>query len=164
MVDSLLPERFNLAVREQGVRPVGQPQVTELKLEEGSPFHVKAVFEFVPGFSVEGYQDVTVEKPSVRSPRKSSSKKSSSSASRARLSSRSKRTVRWRMATGRRSLIRGQVEGDAEATPVAGEDALVEIGGKDTVEAFSNALRGAKPGQELKAEVIYPADYSRAEV
>ncbi len=44
--------------------------------------------------------------------------------------------------------------------PLPGEDSLVEIGGKDTVEAFSSALRGAKPGQELKAEVIYPADYA----
>ena len=55
---------------------------------------------------------------------------------------------------------KGQVEGEAEAAPVAGEDSLVEIGGKDTVEAFSSALRGAKAGQELKAEVIYPADYA----
>ena len=43
---------------------------------------------------------------------------------------------------------------------MAGEDSLVEIGGKDTVEAFTTALRGAKTGQELKAEVIYPADYA----
>ena len=28
------------------------------------------------------------------------------------------------------------------------------------MEAFTDALRGAKPGQELKAEVIYPADYA----
>ena len=28
------------------------------------------------------------------------------------------------------------------------------------MEAFTTALRGAKPGQELKAEVIYPADYA----
>jgi len=28
------------------------------------------------------------------------------------------------------------------------------------VEAFTLALRGAKPGQELKAEVIYPVDYA----
>ena len=28
------------------------------------------------------------------------------------------------------------------------------------MEAFTNILRGAKPGQELKAEVIYPADYA----
>jgi trigger factor len=42
---------------------------------------------------------------------------------------------------------------------VEGEDSLVEVGGKETVEAFSGVLRGAKPGQELKAEVVYPADY-----
>jgi trigger factor len=47
----------------------------------------------------------------------------------------------------------------AEAQPIEGEDTLVEIGGKDTVEAFNSSLRGAKPGQELKVEVIYPADY-----
>jgi trigger factor len=55
---------------------------------------------------------------------------------------------------------KGAIEGEADAAPIAGEDTLVEIGGKDTVEAFNSALRGAKPGQELKAEVIYPADYS----
>ena len=57
---------------------------------------------------------------------------------------------------------KGQIEGDQEAAPLSGEDSLVEIGGKDTVEAFSSALRGAKPGQELKAEVVYPADYTES--
>ena len=47
---------------------------------------------------------------------------------------------------------------------MSGEDSLVEIGGKDTVEAFTSALRGAKPGQELKVEVIYPADYAEAKL
>jgi trigger factor len=54
----------------------------------------------------------------------------------------------------------GQVAGEEQAAPVAGEDTLVEVGGKDTLDAFNTALRGAKPGQELKAEVIYPADYA----
>ncbi len=31
-------------------------------------------------------------------------------------------------------------------------------------EAFNSALRGAKPGQELKVEVIYPADYPEAKL
>jgi trigger factor len=59
---------------------------------------------------------------------------------------------------------KGAIEGEADAAPVTGEDTLVEIGGKDTVDAFSSALRGAKPGQELKAEVIYPADYAEAKL
>ena len=65
VIDGLLPERFNKAVRELGVKPVGQPQVTELTVEDGQPLHVKAVFEFIPDFSIEGYQSVTVDKPPV---------------------------------------------------------------------------------------------------
>jgi trigger factor len=55
---------------------------------------------------------------------------------------------------------KGQIAGEADAAPITGEDTLVEVGGKDTVEAFSAVLRGAKAGQELKAEVIYPADFA----
>ena len=69
VIDSLLPERFNQGVRDLNVKPVGQPQVTELNIEDGQPLHVKAVFEFIPDFSIEGYQDVTVEKPSVEAHR-----------------------------------------------------------------------------------------------
>ncbi len=43
--------------------------------------------------------------------------------------------------------------------PITGEDVLIEIGGKNTLAAFNEALRGAKPGQELKFEVDYPADF-----
>ena len=43
--------------------------------------------------------------------------------------------------------------------PITGEDVLIEIGGKNTLAAFNDALRGAKPGQELKFEVDYPADF-----
>jgi trigger factor len=160
VIDSLLPERFNHAVREQGVRPVGQPQVMELNLEEGTPLHVKAVFEYVPDFSIDGYKDVTVEKPSTEI----TDEEFQQEIDRLRESRATIEPVEedrplvdgdWAQIT-----YKGQVEGDAEAAPVAGEDALVEIGGKDTVEAFTNALRGASAGQELKAEVIYPADYS----
>jgi len=56
VIDGLLPQRFNKAVAELGVKPVGQPQVTELTVEDGAPLHVKAVFEFVPAFSIEGYK------------------------------------------------------------------------------------------------------------
>ena len=65
VIDGLLPERFNQAVRDLGLAPVVQPQVTELTVEEGQPLHVKAVFEFIPPFSIDGYKDVTVPKPSA---------------------------------------------------------------------------------------------------
>jgi trigger factor len=160
VVDSLLPERFNKAVAELRIRPVGQPQVTEMAIEDGAPLHVKAVFEFIPDFSIEGYQSVTVDKPSVEITedeyrqeieqlRESRSTVEPVEEDRA-------------LADGDWAEIsyKGQIEGDPEAAPLNGENSLVEIGGKDTVEAFNGALRGARPGQELKAEVVYPAGYA----
>jgi trigger factor len=164
VIDGLLPERFNKAVSELGVRPVGQPQVTELTVEDGAPLHVKAVFEFIPAFSIEGYQNVTVPKPTVEI---------TEDEVQAELAQLRESHATVEPVEEDRALVdgdwaqityKGVIEGDADATPVAGEDTLVEIGGKDTVAAFSSALKGAKPGQELKAEVIYPADYAEAKL
>lgn len=160
VIDGLLPERFNKAVLDLGVKPVGQPHVTELTVEDGQPLHVKAVFEYLPDFSIEGYETVTVDKPSVEV----TEEEYRQELEQLRESRATVEPVEedrplvdgdWAQIT-----YKGQIEGDAEAAPIAGEDSLVEIGGKDTVEAFSSALRGAKAGQELKAEVIYPADYA----
>jgi trigger factor len=164
VIDGLLPERFNQGVRDLGVKPVGQPQVTELTVDDGQPLHVKAVFEFVPDFSIEGYKDVTVDKPSVAiTEEEFANEIEQLRESRATIEpveeDRALVDGDWAQIS-----YTGQVEEGAEldpaAEPIVGEDSMVEIGGKDTVEAFTTALRGAKPGQELKAEVIYPADYA----
>ncbi len=147
VIEGLLPERFNKAVMDLGVRPVGQPQVTELTVEEGSPLHVKAVFEFVPAFSIEGYKDVTVDKPSV------TITEEEVQAELAQLRE-SRATVEpveedRELTNGDWAQIsyKGQVEGEESAVPIVGEDSLVEIGGKDTVEAFGLAPGGqARPG------------------
>jgi trigger factor len=159
VIEGLLPERFNQAVIDLGIKPVGQPQVTELTVEDGQPLHVKAAFEFIPDFAIDGYQTVTVDKPSVEI----SEEDFQHELEQLRDSRATIETVEEE-----RALVDGDwaeisysgvIEGEADAKPIEGQSALVEIGGKDTVEAFSVALRGAKVGQEIKAEVFYPADY-----
>ncbi|MGA2338892.1 MAG: trigger factor [Terracidiphilus sp.] len=191
VIDSLLPERFNKGVAELGIRPVGQPRVTELTVEENSPLHVKAVFEFLPAFSIDGYKDVKVDKPSVEiTEEEFQHELEHLRDSRATIEPveevRALQDGDWAEIS-----YKGQIqpaptpdssvdpsetapEGAAEpqpveaqpveAQPISGENTLVEIGGKDTVEAFTNSLRGVKPGQELKVEVIYPADYSETKL
>lgn len=159
VIDGLLPERFGKGVNELGVKPVGQPQVTELTVEDGQPLHVRAVFEYIPDFSIDGYQSVTVEKPSDALTDEEFQRE---------LAELRESRATFEPVDEDRALVNGdwaqisysgQVEGEPDAAPIAGQDALVEIGGKDTVAAFNQVLLGAKPGQELKAEVIYPADY-----
>ena len=160
VIDALLPERFNAGVRELGIQPVGQPQVAELTIEEGQPLHVKAVFEYVPEFSIDGYKDVTVEKTPVEvSDEEFNREMDELRESRATIEpveeDRALVDGDWAQIT-----YTGAITDDPEADPLKGDDALVEIGGKETVTAFTEVLRGSKPGQELKAEVTYPADYA----
>ncbi len=160
VIDGLLPERFNKAVVELGVKPVGEPRVTEMTVEDGLPLHVKAVFEYVPEFSIEGYEKVAVEKPRIEITeeefrRELEQLRSAHATIEPVEEERALADGDWAQIT-----YSGQIEGDEQAAPVTGEDTLVEVGGKDTMEAFTTALRGAKVGQGLKAEVIYPADYA----
>lgn len=159
VIDSLLPERFNKGVQELGIHPVGQPQVMELTVEENAPLHVKAIFEYLPDFSIDGYKDVAVPKPAVEV----TEEEYQQELDQLRDSRSTMEPVEEDrpLADGDFAQIsyKGQVEGEPEAEPMTGEDALLEIGGASTVEAFTTALRGAKVDQELKAEVVYPADY-----
>ncbi|MGA3131511.1 MAG: trigger factor [Terracidiphilus sp.] len=169
VIDTLLPERFNKGVAELGIRPVGQPQVTELTVDEGSPLHVKAVFEFIPSFSIDGYKDVTVAKPSVEVVEEEFKQelehlRDSRATIEPMEEERALKDGDWAQISYKGEIQKDEAEaapeGAAESQPVSGEDTLVEVGGKDTMEAFTSALRGSKPGQELKVEVIYPAEYS----
>jgi trigger factor len=163
VIDRLLPTRFNKAIQALEIRPVGEPRVTELTVEDGQPLHVKAIFEYLPAFSIEGYKDVTVEKPSAEVTEEEFAREMEElRESRATiepveedrpLADGDCAQISY---TGR---IEGAAEGEAELDLLKGEDTLVEIGGKNTLEAFGSSLLGAKPGQELKAEVSYPAEY-----
>ena len=163
VLDQILPEKFNKAVSEQGVSPVGQPQVTDLKLEDGEPLHVKAVFEYLPEFSIEGYQNVTVPKPSIEV----TDEEFNAEMDQLRDSRSTVEPVEDEdrpLVDGDWALIsyEGKIEGSEDAPPISGQEALVEIGGKDTVEAFTSALRGAKVGQTLNVSASYPAEYPQA--
>jgi trigger factor len=162
VIDQLLPEKFNKGVAELGISPVGQPQVTELKLEDGQPLHVKAVFEYLPEFSIEGYQNVTVPKPSVEV----TDDEFKAEMEQLRESRSTVEPVEEDrpLTDGDWALIsyEGKIEGAEDAAPIKGQEALVEIGGKDTVEAFTSALRGSRVGQTLDVSAAYPAEYPQA--
>jgi len=160
VVESLLPERFNQQIAEMNVRPVGQPQVVELTVEDGQPLHAKAVFETIPEFSIEGYQSVTVPKPSVEVSEEDyqyelGHLRESRAIVEAIEEDRPLKDGDWAQVS-----YEGGIEGDSEENAIQDSEALFEVGGEDTIEAFTNVLRGAKVGQELKAEVVYPDDFS----
>lgn len=160
VVESVLPAHFREAIDKAGLKPISQPQVTDLHLEDGQPLKFKAVFEVLPEISVAGYQDVKVEKPNTEL----TDEEFNTELERIRDSRSTMEPVTEdrALADGDWAQItfKGQIQGDTEAEqPISGDDVTVEVGGANTLPAFNEALRGSKPGQELKFEVSYPADF-----
>jgi trigger factor len=171
VLESLVSDRFRKAIDEQKLRPISEPQLLDLQLTDGQPLKFKAAFEVAPEFDITGYDGVKVAKPEVEL----TGEEFDAELNRVLDSHATVEPV-----DEDRSLVEGdwaeiQFRGDikdlaqtvtdeglenaAKHEPVTGEDVLVEIGGKNTLPAFNEALKGTKPGQELKFEVDYPADF-----
>jgi trigger factor len=164
VVESVLPSHFRAAIEQQHLQPISQPQVTDLKLEDGQPLTFKAVFEVLPEFSVEDYQQVKVEKPDISLSEDEVNAeleqvRDSRSTMEPVTEDRALTDGDWAQISFKGD-VQGEVQPDeAVSQPISGDDVMVEIGGKNTLASFNEALRGAKPGQELKFEVAYPAEF-----
>ncbi len=170
VMEAVLPEHFRSAIAKQQLKPISQPQVTKIDLEEGKPLRFKAAFEVFPEFSIDGYQDVKVEKPSAEL----TDAEADAELARIRDSRSTMEPVTEErpLADGDYAQISftGEVqpaEGEAETAaqqPISGQDVMLEIGGPNTLDTFNAALRGATVGQQLKFEVSYPPDFGERQL
>jgi len=167
VVEALLPQVFRSEIEKQGLAPVSQPQIVDLQFHEGQPLRFKAEFEVMPEFSIAGYDTVTVEAPDTSL--------SDDEVEKALAELRESRYTMeplpddhpladgdFAQITFQGFLMDGEpAEAGVERKPeLNGRNTMIELGGKDTVEAFTEALRGATPGQQLTLEVDYPAEFA----
>jgi trigger factor len=164
VLEAVMPQHFQRAIAEGNYRLVSQPQVVDMKMEDGQPLWFKASFEVMPEFSVEGYQDVKVEKPSAAF----TDEEFAAEVERVRDSRSTMEPVEeerplvdgdWAQITFTGSVQQAESESTKETAPLTGEDVILEVSGSNTLPAFTEALRGATVGQDLKFEVSYPEDF-----
>jgi trigger factor len=170
VMEAVLPEHFRSAIAERQLKPISQPQVTKIELEDGKPLRFKAAFEVLPDFSIDGYNDVKVEKPSTEL----TDAEVDAELARIRDSRSTMEPVTEDrpLADGDFAQISftGKVQpAEAEATPdeqkpISGQDVMVQVGGPNTMDSFNAALRGATVGQQLKFEVSYPPDFGERQL
>jgi trigger factor len=174
VLESLVSDKFRHALEEQHLNPVSQPQVSELQLFEGQPLKFKATFEVLPDVNIDGYDAITVQRPDAAV---------TDEEYQAELDAVLDHHATVEPVEEDRPLADGDwaeisfkgnvqdlaqtvteegVENKTAQPELTGEDALLEIGGKHTVQAFTEALRGAKVGQELTFEASYPAEFGDA--
>jgi trigger factor len=164
VLEAVMPKHFQGAITEGNFRLVSQPQVVDMKMEDDQPLWFKASFEVMPEFAAEGYQDVKVEKPSPAF----TDEEFAAEVERVRDSRSTMEPVEeerplvdgdWAQITFTGSVQQPGEGESASSAPLSGDDVMLEVGGSNTLASFTDALRGATVGQELKFEVNYPEDF-----
>ena len=167
VMDALVQERFRAEMQSQSLQPVSQPQIVELNLEEDQPLRFRAHFEVAPAIDTAGYEAVTVERPSVElTDAEYDAEMERVLDSHATIEpveeDRALQDGDWAEISfkGRRRKPESETSSEPnEADEIDGEDVMVEIGGKNTLPAFNDALRGQTKGAEFDLEVSYPPDF-----
>jgi trigger factor len=172
VLDSLVNEKFRSALLEQKLMPISQPQVSELILNEGAPLKFKATFEVLPDVNVDGYDTVKAEKPDVAVTDDEFQQELEGvlehhatvepvDEERA-ITDGDWAEIEFKGEVQELATTVGEEDKKPEQAPITGEDVLIEVGGRNTLQAFNEALRGAKVGQELTFEAAYPAEFGDA--
>ena len=164
IVEHLVPKYLQEEFGRQGLKPVSQPRVTDLQIQEGEPLRFKATFEVLPEIEVAGYEELRAEhQPSSVSDEEVEQAVASLREHQATFTAIDDRPLEdgdfaQIGFTGTPKPAALEVVG--ESKPVEVDDVMFEVGGANSIKEFSENLRGARPGEERNFEVIYPADFA----
>jgi len=159
VVEALVNKHFWKRAEEEGLAVAGVLDITDVHFQPGEPLRFKAAFEVAPRIELKEYKGLTVtyQDPEV-----------TEEDLRRRLEE-----VREQKADYINVDARPVEDGDfavvalenlagVPGPPVRQEELMLHIGDPETLEAFSQNLRGLVPPAESEFEVHYPDDYGQA--
>jgi trigger factor len=156
VVEALVPRYFRREADKLGLRPVSQPQVSDLHVHDNEPLRFKASFEVMPEVKVQGYKELRAEKKEItvtdEEVHQTLDGLREQQATYTTIEGRSLQEGDFAQAS-----LDGQPK-DGEGKPVHMDEVLIEIGGKNTVAEFNENLKGVSAGEERTFDVVYPAD------
>jgi trigger factor len=156
VLQSLVPEYLEKALDEKKMIPVTRPEVDKVEFKEGEPLKFRAVFEVLPEFELGDYKDIEVQIDPVEAGEAQVDK--------------AIEEMRDRAATFVPVEGRAAKDGDfvlmklngtpvGEGDPVEADNIMCHVGAEETLESFTENLRGANAGETKKFRTEYPADY-----
>jgi trigger factor len=156
VVQALVPEYLEKALGEKKLVPVTRPEVDQVHFKEGEPLKFRAVFEVLPEFELGDYKNLSVQLDQIEIGDAQVEK--------------AIEEIRERAATYVPVENRPAKDGDyvlikligtpvGSGEPVQADNILCHLGGEETLESFTENLRGANPGETKRFTSHYPQDY-----
>jgi trigger factor len=160
-VEAIVNRVVHKEMEGRGLRPLANPKVTDLKIEENQPMTFRAVFETLPFIELPDYKGLSV--PS-RAP-EASEEEVDKEIDRLR-----ERAARYEPIEGRPSQIGDFVEVDIQWIPRGGgkpgrdEDAMLEVGSEDNNADLNAKLTGVVAGDRGEVQIQYKEDHPSADL
>jgi trigger factor len=161
VVQSLVPEYLEKALDEKKLVPVTRPEVDKVEFKEGEPLKFRAVFEVLPEFELGDYKNLEINVEAVEVGDAQVDKA---------LDEMRDRAATFVPVEGRAAKNGDYAVIKLMGTPVGGGDPvqadsiLCHIGAEETLESFTENLRGASTGETRRFRSEYPKDYPDAKL
>jgi len=159
VMESLIPKHLQKQFEAENLSVVGTPDITDVHFHSGEPLRFKAEFEVVPQIELGDYRGIEVAYQDPEVTDEDVSKRIAEiQEQKAQYVNIDPRPI----ADGDHAVVALESLSGVEGEPVKQDEMVLEIGGADTFEAFTENLRGLSPGDEKDFEVTYPEDYGSA--
>ena len=156
VLQSLVPEYLEKALDEKNLVPVGRPEVDQVHFHEGEPLKFRAVFEVLAEFELGDYKNLEIQIEPVEAGDAQVDKA---------IEELRDRASTYVPVEGRPAKDGDYVLLKLTGTPVGGGDPvqadniLCHIGAEETLESFTENLRGASAGETKKFRTVYPENF-----
>lgn len=158
VLETLIPKFLEKQFEAEDLKVVGQPDITDVHLEAGEPLRFKAEFEVVPAIELQDYKGLTVPYHDPEVTDEDINKRIEElRQQKAEYVNEDPRPVQ----DGDFAVLALESLSGVDGPAVKQDEMTLEIGGGDTLEGFSENLRGMNPGDEKEFDVQYPADYGQ---
>ena len=158
VLESLIPKYLQNRFEAEDLKVVGQPDITDVHLDAGEPLRFKAEFEVVPQVELQDYKGLTVKYHDPEVTDEDVGKRIEELRhSKADFVNEDPRPLQ----NGDFAVLSLESLSTVEGPPVKQDEMTLEVGGGDTLEDFSEHLRGMSPGEEKEFDVHYPEDYGQ---
>ncbi|PWU06189.1 MAG: trigger factor [Terriglobia bacterium] len=159
VLESLIPKHLHKQFEAENLNVVGTPDIKDVHFHKGEPLRFKAEFEVIPQIELKEYKDIEVpyHDPAI----------TDEDVTRRIDEIREQKSQYVNidprpLQDGDHAVVALRSVAGVEGEPIKQDEMVLELGGADTFEAFTENLRGLSPGDEKEFEVGYPEDYGVA--
>jgi trigger factor len=156
VLENLIPVHLQKQLDAENLNAVDTPEISDVHFHDFAPLKFKATFEVFPQVELGEYNNVEVPYQDPEVTEEDIAKRIDE--------------IREQKAQYINIDPRPVVDGDFAVVsleslegvvgdPVKTDEMVLEIGAKETFEAFTENIRGLTPGDEKDFEVVYPEDY-----